>query len=174
MSPSGEAVVEILQNEPELILQLPTCAGMHLPFGTRVAATLADSNLSDRDANGDGTGHTLTLLSDNVFAFKGGGAKIARYDRYIQALAPSKARKPLDELMRSELKNDFIDGLIDEGHLQGARQMMLQLLDNRFSVPEDIRERVEDCTDMAKIDVWFDRAITATSLGEVSAELLVT
>jgi hypothetical protein len=73
--------------------------------------------------------------------------------------------------MKLELKDDFIDGMIDQGHLRGARQMMLQLLDKRFSVPEDIRKRVEECADIAKIDVWFDRAITATSLDEVFAEL---
>lgn len=73
--------------------------------------------------------------------------------------------------MRIELKDDFIDGMIDQGHLRAARQMMLQLLGKRFSVPEDISKHVEECTDIATIDAWFDRAITATSLDEVFAEL---
>jgi hypothetical protein len=46
-----EAVVEILQNEPELVLQLLASAGLDLRFGTQVAATIADSNLSDRGAD---------------------------------------------------------------------------------------------------------------------------
>jgi hypothetical protein len=283
-----EAVVEILQNEPELVLQLLACAGVPLRFGTRITATIADSDLSDRDVGNDG--RTLALLSDNVFVFKSGVAKIAvvaevqtgrpgisrslswpayaanararhkcdsilmvfatnanaasastktilmghpgwnltplvsgfgrtpgtppkggrfaaelvllrvitgelelashegrmfalaaiksvpalrrlRYARYIRALAPSKARKPLEELMRIELKDDFIDGMLDQGHLRGARQMMLQLLDKRFTVPDDIRRGVEECTDIAKLDTWFDRAITATSIDEIFAEL---
>jgi hypothetical protein len=45
--------------------------------------------------------------------------------------------------------------LVDQGGLQKARQMMSQLLDKRFSVPDDIHKRVEGCTDIAKIDAWF-------------------
>jgi hypothetical protein len=315
-----EAVVEIMQNEPELVLRLLVCAGVHLRFGPRAKATAADSDLSDRDA-ADG-GWVLTLLSDNIFVFTDAGAKLAvvaevqtgppgksrslswpayaanararhkcdsilmvfatnpnaargsakviptghpgwdlaplvcgigrmpgtppeggrfaaelvllhiitgeltlgshdsrmfalaavksaplprrlRYARYIRALAPSRARKPLEELMTTVLKDDFMDGLIAEGlqkgiekgiekglqkgiekglrkglkkglekgSLQKAQQMMLQLLDKRFSVPDDIRKRIETCTDTAAMDTWFDRAITATSLDEVFAEL---
>jgi hypothetical protein len=71
-----EAVVEILQNEPELILQLLAGAGVHLPFGTYVAATLADSNLSDRDADNDKE-QIPGLFSDNVFVFEGDGRRVA-------------------------------------------------------------------------------------------------
>lgn len=90
-----------------------------------------------------------------------------RYARYIRALAPSKARKPLEELMRSLPRDDFIDGMIDQGALRKARQMLLQLLGERLSVPDDVRERIETCTDAATVDTWFARAITATSLDEV-------
>ena len=88
--------------------------------------------------------------------------------------------------MKLELKDAFIDGWIEEGlekgraeglekgreegRLDSARQMTLRLLEERFSVPEDIRKRVEKCTEVAKIDAWFDRAITAKSLDEVFAE----
>jgi hypothetical protein len=279
-----EVVVEILQNEPKLVLRLLECAGVYLRFESRVSATIADSDLSDRDA--DDVDRILTLLSDNVFVFKGGGAKVAvvaevqtgrpgrsrslswpayaanararhkcdsilmifatnanaangsaktiltghpgwnltplvsgigrtpgtpseggrfaaelvllrivtgelklsshddrmfalaaiksapiprrlRYARYIRALAPSSAQKHLEDLMRTVLKDDFMDGLLDQGGLRKARQMILQLLDKRFGVPDDIRERIETCTDTARIDTWFDRAITATSLDEV-------
>jgi hypothetical protein len=307
-----DAVVEILQNEPKLVLRLLEYAGVYLRFGPRARATVADSDLSDRDAE-DGD-WVLTLISDNVFVFTGGGAKIAvvaevqtsrpgksrslswpayaanararhrcdsllmifatspsaasgsakairtghpgwnltplvsgigktpgtppeggrfaaelvllriitgeltlgshdgrmlalaaiksaplprrlRYARYIRALAPARARKPLEELMTTVLKDDFMDGLIAEGlakglekglakglekglakglakgSLQKARQMLLQILDKRFNVPADIHKRVETCTDTAMMDTWFDRAITAASLDEVFAEL---
>jgi hypothetical protein len=80
--------------------------------------------------------------------------------------------------MKLELKDAFIDGWIEEGlekggaegRLDSARQMTLRLLEKRFSVPEDIRKRVEECTDVAEIDAWFGRAITAKSLDEVFAE----
>jgi hypothetical protein len=95
-----EAVVEILQNEPELVLQLLACAGMHLRFGTQVAAIIADSNLSDRDAD-DGGDQIQGLFSDNVFVFEGGGRRVAviaevQTGRRIQsALCPGLPTLPM-------------------------------------------------------------------------------
>ena len=285
-----EAVVEILQNEPKLVLSLLAYSGMHLRFGSQVGATIADSNLSNRDADDDD--YFRGLFSDNVFVFEGDGhrvaviaevqsgrpdeerslswpayianarrrhrcdsllmvfaitkdaargsakpirtghprwdlvplisgvgrtpgtpaaggrfcaelvllrivtreltlnthdarmfalaavrsappERIARYTGYLKALAPRSVREPLETLMKTVFKDTFVDGLLDQGHLRGVRQMMLQLLDKRFSVPEDIRKQVEECTDIAKIDAWFDRAITATSLEEIFVELRV-
>ena len=78
-------------------------------------------------------------------------ARRLRYSRYIEALAPPSARKPLEELMRTFPRSDFIDGMIDQGALQKARQMTLQLLRERFGVPDDVRERIETCADAAKV-----------------------
>lgn len=285
-----EAVVEILQNEPRLVLSLLAYSGMHLPFGSQVGVTLGDSNLSDRAA--DGNEYLRSLFSDNVFVFEEdrrrvaviaevqsdrpdercslswpayvanarrrhrcdtllmvfavtkdaarGSAKpirtghpgwdlvplisgrgrtpgtppaggrfgaelallriitheltlnthearmfalaavqsapperIARYTGYLKALTPQSVREPLETLMKTVFKDAFVDGLLDQGHLRGVRQKTLQLLDKRFSVPEDVRKQVEECTDIAKIDAWFDRAISATSLEEVFAELRI-
>jgi hypothetical protein len=94
-----------------------------------------------------------------------------RYARHIRALAPSRARKPLEELMTTVLKDDFMDGLIAKGRTEGRTEMLLDLLDTRFTVPANIRKRVNACTDPAQIKTWFKRAITATTLDEVFAEL---
>jgi hypothetical protein len=67
-----EAVVEILQNEPELVLSLLAYSGMHLKFGARVTATIGDSNLSDRDVSEDDE-WVRPLFSDNVFIFEENG-----------------------------------------------------------------------------------------------------
>jgi hypothetical protein len=40
----------------------------------------------------------------------------------------------------------------------------------RLGVPEDIRERVETCTDEALLDKWFTRAVNAETLDEVFAD----
>jgi hypothetical protein len=284
-----EAVVEILQNEPELVLQLLARAGVHLRLGTQVAATIADSNLSDRDAD-DGDDQVRGLFSDNVFVFEGHGQRvaviaevqtdgpdaerslswpayvanarrrhrcdtllmifaitkdaargsakpirtghpgwdlvplisgigrtpgtpskdgrfgaelvllriitrelrlnthdarmfalaavrsapperIARYTKYIEALASPSIRKALETMAKTILKDSFVDGWVDSGRLDKARQMMLQILNKRLSVPDDISKRIETCTDMAVLDTWFDRAITASSLDEIFAEL---
>jgi hypothetical protein len=71
-----EAVVEILQNEPELVLQLLAYAGVQLRFGTQVAVIIADSNLDDRDAH-DGDDKVRGLFSDNVFVFEERGRRVA-------------------------------------------------------------------------------------------------
>ena len=295
-----EAVVEIFQNEPKLVLLLLERAGVYLPFGKRVIARIADSNLSDRDTEEDG--RVLTLISDNVFVFSGGGIKIAvvaevqtsrpgkdrslswpaylanararhkcdallmvfatntkaangsakairtghpgwnliplmsgvgrtpgkppdgtrfaaelvvlrvitgehklsshdgrmfalaalkgappsrrlRYARYIRALAPPRERQPLEDLMKTVLKDDFMDGLIEEGLAKGLAkglekgvakgraEMLLDLLETRFGVPANVRERVDACTDAAQIRTWFRRALNASSLDEVFAKL---
>jgi hypothetical protein len=282
-----EAVVEILQNEPELVLQLLACAGMHLRFGTQVAATIADSNLSDRDAD-DGGDQIQGLFSDNVFVFEGDGRRVAviaevqtgrpdterslswpayvanarrrhrcdtllmvfaitknaargsvkairtghpgwdliplisgigrtpgiprvdarfgaelvllliitrelkldthdgrmfalaavrsvppermlRYTKYIEALAPPSIRKTLETMMKTVFKDSWVDGLLN----QGRAEMLLELLEMRFSVPDDIRKRVEKCTDTEQIKTWFRRVPSTVSLDEVFAELLV-
>lgn len=101
--------------------------------------------------------------------------RIARYTGYLKALAPPSVRQPLETLMKTVFKDAFVDGLLNQGRAEGgaetARKLLLQLLGKRFTVPDDIRRRIETCTDTPKMDTWFDRAITATSLDEVFAEL---
>ncbi|MCL2730768.1 MAG: hypothetical protein FWE15_12195 [Actinomycetia bacterium] len=77
--------------------------------------------------------------------------------------------------MKTMWKDDFVDGLLDEGHksgqLEDAREKLLRLLDKRgLTASEAIRGRVESCTDMGMINTWFDRAIDASSLDEVFSE----
>jgi hypothetical protein len=57
-----EAVVEILQNEPKLVLSLLVHSGLHLRFGPLVTTIIADSNLSDRDP--DKNEYIRSLFSD--------------------------------------------------------------------------------------------------------------
>lgn len=68
--------------------------------------------------------------------------------------------------MKTVLKDSFVDGLLN----QGRAEMLLELLRMRFSVPDDIRRRVENCTDEIKIKTWFKRVPTAASLDEVFAK----
>lgn len=83
-----EAVVEILQNEPELVLSLLAYSGIQLHFGSQVGATIADSNLSNRDA---GPGEYFRgLFSDNVFVFEGDGRRVA-------IIAEVQSRRPNEE-----------------------------------------------------------------------------
>jgi hypothetical protein len=102
-------------------------------------------------------------------------ARFGSYTRYIRLLVPPSVRGHLEVLMKTVFKDAFVDGLLDQGRAQGraqgsvqtARQMVLELLGMRFSVPEDIRGRVNACTDTAVLNAWFRRAVNAASLDEV-------
>jgi hypothetical protein len=59
-----ESVVEVLQNEPELVVLLLRAAGVRLP--SRLTPVIADSNLSVRDPK-----RIKQYLADNVFVFQG-------------------------------------------------------------------------------------------------------
>jgi hypothetical protein len=46
--------------------------------------------------------------------------------------------------------------------------MLLRVLAARgFTVPDDIRQRVQSCTDLTRLEAWGDRAVTAKSLEEI-------
>ena len=96
-------------------------------------------------------------------------ARIARYTGYLKALAPQSVREPLETLMKTVFKDPWVDGLLN----QGRAEMLLKLLERRFGLPASIRERVEACNDTAQINTWFERAINASSLDEVFAELRI-
>ncbi|MEU5449656.1 MULTISPECIES: hypothetical protein [Streptomyces] len=55
-----------------------------------------------------------------------------------------------------------------EGRLEGRAEDILRILDLRgVPVPEAARQRVSACTDLAVLDVWFERAVTAPSADAV-------
>jgi len=101
--------------------------------------------------------------------------RITRYTRYLKVLTPPSVRKDLETLMKTVLKDAFIDGWIEEGLKEGLKEgraeMLLELLETRFGMPDDIRKRVGKCTDETQVKAWFKRAISASSLDEVFAEL---
>jgi hypothetical protein len=103
--------------------------------------------------------------------------RIERYTRYLKALVPASTRGSLETLMKTVLKDDFIDGWIAQGLAQGRAQglaqgraeMLLEFLEMRFSVPDAIRKRIEECNDTDQIKTWSKRVLSAASLDEVFA-----
>jgi hypothetical protein len=95
------------------------------------------------------------------------------YTRLIRVTASEAVRQALEELMTSVFpRDDFIDGLLDrgraEGRAEGEAQMLLRILAARgFALPDDIRERVTGCTDLAQLESWGERAVTASSVTEI-------
>jgi hypothetical protein len=63
--------------------------------------------------------------------------------------------------------DQFIEEGRNEGLLQGRRQMLLRQLRTRFgTLPREVTERVE-AADLARLDIWADRVLTAPTLDEV-------
>jgi hypothetical protein len=110
------------------------------------------------------------------------------YTRLIRATAPAAVRRALEELMATAFRDEFIDGLLDQGRAEGRAEgevqgraegeargraegeaaMLLRVLAARgFTVPDDIRQRIQSCTDLPQLEAWGDRAVTANSLDEV-------
>jgi hypothetical protein len=100
------------------------------------------------------------------------GELLPGYTRLIRALTPKSARADLEELLRTVLKDPFVDGLLDQGRAEGrteeAAQVLLRVLAaRRITVPVDIRDLVMGCTDTARLEAWVDRAATATTIDEI-------
>jgi hypothetical protein len=92
----------------------------------------------------------------------------AAYTRLIHYTAPPAVRRHLEKLMKTVLRDEFIDGYIDQGRAEGEARMLLRVIAARgFSVPDDIRERVTSCTDVTQLEEWADRAVVAATLEEI-------
>jgi len=98
------------------------------------------------------------------------------YTRLIRATASAAVRRALEELMATVFRDEFVDGLLDQGRAEGEARgraegeaaMLLRVLAARgFTVPDDIRQRVLSSTDLAQLEAWGDRAVTASSLEEI-------
>jgi hypothetical protein len=94
------------------------------------------------------------------------------YTRLIRATASQAVRQALEELMATVFKDEFIDGLLDQGRAEGRTEgeaaMLLRVLAARgFTVSDDLRQRILSCTDLAQLEAWCDRAVTAKSVGVV-------
>lgn len=95
------------------------------------------------------------------------------YTRLIRVTASEAVRLALEELMTTVFpRDDFIDGLLDQGRAEGRAEgevkMLLRILAARgFALTDDVRERVTGCTDLAQLESWGERAVTATSVREI-------
>ncbi len=68
-------------------------------------------------------------------------------------------------------KSYLSEEIRDEGRAQAKAEGILHLLDRRgVEVSDADRERVTSCDDLDVLDLWFDRAITATSAEQVLSE----
>ncbi|PTM91265.1 hypothetical protein [Streptomyces sp. VMFN-G11Ma] len=56
----------------------------------------------------------------------------------------------------------------EEGRVQAKAEMTLRILEWRgIAVPDEVRERVESCTDLDRLELWAQRAVHAADAAEL-------
>jgi hypothetical protein len=84
-------------------------------------------------------------------------------------LASDAARRRLETMMTTmEWKSDFIDGYVNQGAITAKVEDVLKIIDARaIDLTTEQRDQVSLCTDIAQLDQWFDRAITAATAADI-------
>jgi hypothetical protein len=68
----------------------------------------------------------------------------------------------------TDSEKTLIERIYDHGVAEGKAKVMIKLLDARGLTPTDAQRRqVTSAIDLAQLDLWFDRAITASTAAEV-------
>ena len=103
-------------------------------------------------------------------------AERLRMTAIILRLASDAARQVLEAMMTtSKYEKTFIERIPDEGiaegEAKGKAEAVLRLLDRRgVALSLEQRQLVESSTDPARLDTWFDRAVSATTAAEIFAD----
>jgi hypothetical protein len=95
-------------------------------------------------------------------------------DLVLHHLGPA-ARAILEKLMsttnyqfQSEFAQKYFFEGKEEGELKGEAKMLLRIIDRRgVAISSHDRERVMGCADASQIEMWADRALTATTRDEI-------
>ncbi len=84
-------------------------------------------------------------------------------DRALERLMATTEHKYLSDFARK-----YYDEGEAKGRIEGKAEALLQILAARgLEIPDDARARVLGCLDLAQLDAWLARALTATSVAEV-------
>jgi hypothetical protein len=91
-------------------------------------------------------------------------------DDFIDGLLDQGRAEGIDQGRAEGIDQGRAEG-IDQGRAEGEAKMLLRVLAARgFAVPDDIRERVAGCTDTGQLEAWAGRAITASSITEIFSD----
>jgi hypothetical protein len=67
-----------------------------------------------------------------------------------------------------EWKSDFIESYVDQGRALARRESVLKVLDTRDLRPtQEQRARVAASSDLAQLEQWFERSLTAATAADV-------
>ena len=104
------------------------------------------------------------------------------YADLVLASVDGAARAILEALMVSgkyEYQSDFARRYVAQGRAEGreageaagrAHALLAVLAARGLEVPEDVRARIVGCPDLARLDRWLSRAVTAPSAAEAVHE----
>ena len=105
------------------------------------------------------------------------GARFRSLCNIILGIASDVAHEHLEELMGITYKSKFVEGWYQQGRAVGAAEgiaqgeargearAILRVLESRGLRPTVAqRELIESCDDVAQLDTWCDRALTATTV----------
>lgn len=148
---------------PEVIdpLNAPGADGAGSPYLALFAACIGAIDLETEQ----GARQVLTAIRDTG----AGAADRERLTTIILAIASSAARRILEDMMTTiEWKSEFIEGLKRQGREKGKAEYLLKIIDaRRIAVTDREREQVTSCTELAQLDRWFDRALTAATAADI-------
>jgi hypothetical protein len=69
---------------------------------------------------------------------------------------------------RYEYKSDFAKQMLAEGRAEGEAKAILDFLAARgIPVSDEARDRVQQCTDVAQLDIWVTRAATCQAVADL-------
>ena len=108
------------------------------------------------------------------------------YFDFVFASVQGTARLALEALMAAknyEYQSDFAKRYFGQGKAEGkaegnaegeARAVLTVLAARGIDVPDNARARILECTDIAQLDAWLARAVTASSASDVVRALPAT
>ncbi len=102
--------------------------------------------------------------------------RAALYYDLVLAVLPKAARKRLEDLVitspheyQSEFARSYFGQGKAEGEALGEAKALLKILDRRgIVVPDEVRARVTECTDLDQLDAWIDQAAIAEKLDDIA------
>jgi hypothetical protein len=114
---------------------------------------------------------TLRAILRRVISEEKRRMYISVYDE-MRAEAKAEARAEVKAEVRDEVKAEVRDEVKaevrDEGKLLGKIEFLVELLSKRgLMLDDELRARLDGCTDEAQLQRWFDRALTVTTVAAV-------
>ncbi len=99
---------------------------------------------------------------------------LERFEEHMLDIEEEKNMPYITSYERNGIKKGIVLGREEgrqEGREEGCRSSILAVCKARqLSLTEEHRQRIEDCTDVDRLEAWLTRAVSADSADEIFAE----